>query len=650
MSNKQTIQSAIQQIRMTHGSDIFTNRQAFINAVEDLVPYLEEDALFLQKTYDDDIGRIIYNYHASHNNQIYMDELRGYLSDKLGLKDDKILQFLDYFSADTMQPKYSANPKINNRKTEKYNTQNYVQKEKNAPVNGLIPIQQNQNATTVKLPLNSRRTRKVVLYSVVAFVICGLILILTCLLSTSAKKKKEDIYQQATAYYELGNYQEALDAYKSITDYRDSAQKVETISAQLKTLENTYQQAVAYYMSGNYQEAIDIYESIIGYRDSSQKVEIIKTQLEARGKTYQKAKDYLDNDLYEEAIASLTSLKGYDEADQLLEQATIKIYKMADEEWQNENYEKAKSLISLIPESSSMFVKGQALSKKIDETIQEKEREHTYNLAVSYYNNSDYENAQKLLISLDGYLDSKSVLDSIGQHFYEQASKALSSGNYMSCCDYLDLIDTTEEWSQYLQSIELMNNAREKYIELIHKEGKNICRSDGYSAMINYIDSKANKLLSSSDISQLKSDCTIKTARLYDIDPYTTDGYFEKDVNCEDNLSNVYEQVFYAYMWNPYYGEGGKASWYINEEYEYLYATITISKRSGNSSGNGSIYIYGDDKLLYSEKSMKKDFISKDISINISGVKILTIQIDGRDALGLGANFVPYLCNVTLSD
>ena len=112
----QTLQSAIQQTMALFGPDILKHKQSFLNAIEDLVPYLEDDCFFLQKTYDDEIGRIIYNYFqlSSLSDDIYIEESKSYLLDKLGLNNEKINQFISYFlhNGDTPTKQLSTSNKV----------------------------------------------------------------------------------------------------------------------------------------------------------------------------------------------------------------------------------------------------------------------------------------------------------------------------------------------------------------------------------------------------------------------------------------------------------------------------------------------------------------------------------------------------------
>ena len=163
--HKKTFQSAIQQTRIMLGEDIFTDRQVFINAIEDLVPYLEEDTLFLKKIYDDDIGRIIYNYyHTTYDNHIYKEELRVYLSDKLGLNDDKTSKFYNYFfPSDNIHQKHPNDPQIDNIQTVGYNNQSHT----NDDV--YVTLVKNNEPNTSKHSSNKNHWPKIIIILIIGF-------------------------------------------------------------------------------------------------------------------------------------------------------------------------------------------------------------------------------------------------------------------------------------------------------------------------------------------------------------------------------------------------------------------------------------------------------------------------------------------------
>ena len=412
--------------------------------------------------------------------------------------------------------------------------------------------------------------------------IIGFVVIVGTIIGVS-KHSKNVKYENAVNLYEQGHYEEAMEAFEKMGDYKDAKSQVESIRNQIQVRKNTYEQGIAYYNSGAYAEAIQQLQEVADYEDTA---------------------DYL-------------------------EQASSILYQQAQDAVNNGDYKLAQEKITVIPEGYSISTQAKTLLVEIDQKVAEQERVENYAQAVSYYDDEQYDLAQQIFIGLNDYSDSQNYLSAIGNYYYEQASTLFEQKEYVQCGDILSKIDSSEKWNEYTKAKELFDKVASIYQESIVVEAKNICRSDGYSAMATYIDGFQSSLLSSERADELKDECTIESISLADMSPYYIgqEGHIVDERGEEDTLGNIYSYCLESASWeNPYYD----TSWIydIGGTYKYLTATIAVQKRAG-SAYYGAVRIYGDGKLLYSDEKVERSTKPYNIQIDISGVMDLKIDIDG---------------------
>lgn len=210
-----------------------------------------------------------------------------------------------------------------------------------------------------------------------------------------SKHSKNVKYENAVSLYEQGHYEEAMEAFEKMGDYKDAKSQVEGIRNQIQVRENTYEQGIAYYNSGAYAEAIQQLQEITDYEDTA---------------------DYL-------------------------EQASSILYQQAQDAVNNGDYKLAQEKITAIPEGYSISTQAKALQVEIDQKVAEQEKEENYAQAVSYYDDGQYDLAQQIFIGLNDYSDSQNYLSAIGNYYYEQASVLFEQKEYVQCGDILSKID-----------------------------------------------------------------------------------------------------------------------------------------------------------------------------------------------------------------
>lgn len=80
-------------------------------------------------------------------------------------------------------------------------------------------------------------------------------------------------YKAACKLYDDGKYAEAVLAFETLGNYKDSLDKIDEIKEAVK--EETYQNAESEYKNENYAEAISIYTALGDYKDSKERIEHI---------------------------------------------------------------------------------------------------------------------------------------------------------------------------------------------------------------------------------------------------------------------------------------------------------------------------------------------------------------------------------------
>ena len=195
-----------------------------------------------------------------------------------------------------------------------------------------------------------------------------------------------------------------------------------TVSISNSKKHDKYQKAVTYFNQGEYENAIEIFESLGNYKDSADYLCSASEIVTSREDTYNKGVSYYNEGLYIEAIAVLTEIIGYQDSSEYIENAGEKLYEQGEQFFNGEEYEKAQEVLNSIPEMSSSYAKAVALSKQVDEAIVETQNMQKYEAAVSAYEDGEYETAQRLFIEIRDYSDSNEYLNTIGDLLFEAAT------------------------------------------------------------------------------------------------------------------------------------------------------------------------------------------------------------------------------------
>ena len=217
-------------------------------------------------------------------------------------------------------------------------------------------------------------------------IIAGVILVLSVVLSISSlfvvdMVEKSQSYKEAVRFMKEEKYDDAIEKFKILEDYKDSKDKV---------LECQYLSAEAEEKDGDFETAIEIYTSLKDYKDSKDKI------LECH---YLNAQSYIETENYSEAVKILNKIKGYKDVDKIIDNCNF--YEL------KSNYNYSMDISALIDGINKKCPENKEAEKFVNEQISEKlngyDKEEYYQGAVEYLKEiSDKWNVKKELQLYEG--------------------------------------------------------------------------------------------------------------------------------------------------------------------------------------------------------------------------------------------------------
>ena len=254
-------------------------------------------------------------------------------------------------------------------------------------------------------------------------IIAGVILVLSVVLSISSlfvvdMVEKSQSYKEAVRFMKEEKYDDAIEKFKILEDYKDSKDKVlecQYLSAEAEEKDGDFETAIEIYTSlkdykdskdkilecqylsaeaeekdGDFEEAIEIYTSLKDYKDSKDKI------LECH---YLNAQSYIETENYSEAVKILNKIKGYKDVDKIIDNCNF--YEL------KSNYNYSMDISALIDGINKKCPENKEAEKFVNEQISEKlngyDKEEYYQGAVEYLKEiSDKWNVKKELQLYEG--------------------------------------------------------------------------------------------------------------------------------------------------------------------------------------------------------------------------------------------------------
>ena len=321
----------------------------------------------------------------------------------------------------------------------------------------------------------------------------------------------------------------------------------------------------------------------------------------------------------------------------------------------------------------------QAIITMIEENVADiyadAEVKAAYENAVQSYKNGVLADAEKYAASGD-YAEARSAL-SVAENFIGQDVELGEKLKEINQKEVLEVVLAYEAEENYEDAISYLNGKSaivsgsadlqakqstyiEKYRSNAIKEASSTYKKNGYEAALSVL-SSAMKILpddaaltsekakyqAAAPIRLIDLDCTKKGKALEVGDSYSG---FYKDVSGNTYAS---EGVICIYTWMYYEdNKDTEITYFLNAEYDVLTGTlyrpyVTLSCESQWNS-DGFLKVYGDGVLLYTGKITQKSFDPISLNIDVSGVRELTIDLDGSwyGTNSLGGSFYYPKCSV----
>ncbi|MDD6473744.1 MAG: DUF6273 domain-containing protein, partial [Bacteroidales bacterium] len=129
-----------------------------------------------------------------------------------------------------------------------------------------------------------------------------------------AAQEKENTYESACTLEAEGNYEEAMNLFLRLAEYKDSAKRVDACKDAIS--ERDYQSAISLMSSGEHEQAILMFKALGSYRDSKEKILVCENAILEQN--YNTAISLLDQGEYSTAYSLLHEMGNYKDAQILL--------------------------------------------------------------------------------------------------------------------------------------------------------------------------------------------------------------------------------------------------------------------------------------------------------------------------------------------
>jgi len=208
-------------------------------------------------------------------------------------------------------------------------------------------------------------------------------------------------YNKAQKLMDSGAYQEAMDAFRELGDYKDAPQKV---------LEANYLLAETYFAAGDHDTAIRIFEALGDFSDAPERLKEV---------TYAQAESLLDAGEFHRAIRLFLSLEEYNGA---ADRARNELYAQGERLLAAGDYDEAADIFGSLGAYSD---------------ARERLKEAKYAKADALAQAGSYEEAAGIFLTLFGYEDSSARY---ALTLLEYATALLGEGMYSDAMKQLDQI------------------------------------------------------------------------------------------------------------------------------------------------------------------------------------------------------------------
>lgn len=401
-------------------------------------------------------------------------------------------------------------------------------------------------------------------------------------------------------------------------------------------LEKKYGNALSLLQDGQVEESLEIFKSLDGFKDSERYVTNLTNKVIEYETSYNAAIELYNATDYENALLMFVNHIKYKDSLQYINSCAKEVYHQAENLFSTNNLEVAKQKLDTIPDCAEVYQSAKELTIKIEDAI----TLEYYSRAVALYNESNYIEAQKILLDIRNFEDSSIYIEKIGNNIFLKAKQVYEASDYVQCYELLKYINEKGEWSNCTEAEELSIEVTSKYKNEIEGKALDILSKSGYEDFLNYLNDSVNELYKKEDVEILVS--MHSPVNLMDLEMiggwanivtdtlYSSRDSEEGEDKYTDNHGN-------EYGWGMNYRSGSSGGMkeeivyaeYFVKEYSYFSGIAIMNYEFMTWENGGFVTVWGDDKLLYSSSEVKKGHNTEKIYIDISQVDILRIELSG---------------------
>ena len=264
-------------------------------------------------------------------------------------------------------------------------------------------------------------------------------------------------YNNAIDLMESGKYQQAIEEFEALGEYKNSAEYVDDCNEAivLEKKELKYQDAISLMNKGEYEKAREIFVSIIQYKDSwTMQSECSRLE---RQRLYNEAAELMNSKRYLDAIAKFEKLGAFSDSVYKIEQCKKAIYENALELMNGQHYSQAISEFQTIlgyNDSDDKIIECETAISNI-------EKDKAYNEAVALMQDGKYAEAIVAFEAMNGYKDSAEKIveceTAIKDIPYAEAVALMQDGKYREAIaifgtleNYKETTDLAKKCNHYL--------------------------------------------------------------------------------------------------------------------------------------------------------------------------------------------------------
>ncbi len=439
------------------------------------------------------------------------------------------------------------------------------------------------------------KLRIAIIIAIIIALVLNIVLLKNLFTKVSVEHKNKKAYKSAVTLYEdsfanadVEGMESSYQSFVDLGSYKDSVDYAARVYND-KELVSKYNEGIRFFNDKSYVDAFDCFSYVTGRWDTDSYVTT------------------MSDELYQEAVVNI----------------------------EEHDYAGARNKLKIIPEYSEEYGSAQELYSLIDGYEQEYNNSLVYAEAVSFYESGDLIMAQKNFLTIAEYSDSSTYLEKIGKKFYRSAKSDYGDKNYGACVDILNRIDTSEEWNGYEKAVSLMKTAKTDYRTKIERNASKKLRSEGYSAMKEYVNSCVNAAFTSSDATAVIN--TYKPVELSTLTPFEEDswqaapyiasaGFSNTELYFEDGIRDC-DGNTYA---NTMLGGGYYSSYYLDGKYTYLTGVMFVLEGCQATKDKPVILAVfsGDGEQLFYDEVLS-GYGPKSFTIDVSGVESISVYFDG---------------------